>query len=187
MRWTKAATCVCEPSSFPCRLGRYQRIGFQKSTIKYRKIVKRFHSHNGYCKLILPQIIIIATIMQIFRINFYIRAFLINFPFLSLSVRESSELSVQNCVYICEHCVCEHIWKIYFSANFLRTRGKWQTDCDLLVLEWKLLVTKENLPATWKLTKIQTNVVLTEPRTYFVFVKETDWRWFATNCLQTLY
>ncbi len=28
------------------------------------------------------------------------------------------------CVYICEHCVCEHVWKIYFSTNFQRTRGK---------------------------------------------------------------
>ncbi len=40
-------------------------------------------------------------------------------------------------------------------------------------------------PRIWKRTKIQTNVVPTEPRTSFGFVEETDWRWFATNYSRT--
>ncbi len=31
------------------------------------------------------------------------------------------------------------------------------------------------------------HAVLTEPQASFVFVEKTDWRWFATNCSQTVY
>ncbi len=33
-----------------------------------------------------------------------------------------------SCVYICKHCVRNYVWKIYFSTNFLRTRGNWWTN-----------------------------------------------------------
>ncbi len=44
---------------------------------------------------------------------------------------------------------------------------------------------KKIFPRTWNRTKLQTNTVSTGLRTSFVFVEKTDWRWFATNCLQT--
>ncbi len=96
-----------------------------------------------------------------------------------------------SCVYTCEHCVyehfCEHVWKTYFSTNFLWTRGKWRTNCELFAVAWKLLARYENLPANMEENKNSANTVLTEPQTSFVFVEKTDWRWFTMNCLRTRY
>ncbi len=39
---------------------------------------------------------------------------------------------------------------------------------------------------TRKRNTILAHKVLTELRTSFAFVKKTDWRWFATNCWQTV-
>ncbi len=52
--------------------------------------------------------------------------------FLHLKISFLASFTAKNtlsCVYTHEHCVCEHVWKIYFSSNFRRTRGKRRTNC----------------------------------------------------------
>ncbi len=58
---------------------------------------------------------------------------------------------------------CEHVRKIYFSTNFLRTRGKWKTNYEQLAIVWH----RKIFQPTWKRTKIRTHNVSTKPRTSF--------------------
>ncbi len=79
------------------------------------------------------------------------------------------------------------VCKMYCSTNFLRTRRKWRTHCELLFVPIVLSSTFST-PRDTLLSFLESGIM---PIRYFfeentiptelqLFIEKTDWRWFAT-------